>query len=207
MPMYWERQRGESAKAFHAFTHYRNLGPKRSRDAAYVQHVQECGGHRAGTEKAPSKEAPGVWTNWSTRYVWVDRAAEWDAELDRKTREAYEKTLVRVASSRRARQASIALRMQEKALDSIEVLTPGSIEPKDLPRFVETAAKMEREALGLPAETTQTQLTGAGGKPIAVQQVPTKPDLSRMSDEDLEQLEALLGKAQERTDARGEGGS
>jgi hypothetical protein len=37
--------------------------------------------------------------------------------------------------------------------------------------------------------------------------VPTKPDLSRMSDEDLEQLEALLGKAQERTDARGEGGS
>lgn len=68
-----------------------------------------------------------------------------DAELDRRKREAYETTLVRVAASRRARQAAIALKMQEKALDSIEVLAPGMIEPKDLPRFIETAAKMERE--------------------------------------------------------------
>lgn len=202
MPMYWERQRGESARAFHAFVHYRDLGPKRSRDAAYAEHRRECGGHREGTVGAPS-EAPGRWTGWSSRWVWTDRAAEWDGEVDRKKRETYEKTLVRVASSRRARQASLALRMQEKALDSIEVLTPGMIEPKDLPKFVETAAKMEREALGLPAETTQTQLTGAGGKPIAVQQVPTKPDLSGLSDADLEQLEALLGKASGQTEPAG----
>ena len=195
MPMYWERQRGESAKAFHAFAHYRDLGATRSLDAAYGQHVQECDRQGTGNEPAVSKAASGVWTNWSTRYVWVERAAEWDAELDRKKREAYESTLVRVAASRRARQAAIALKMQEKALDSIEVLAPGMIEPRDLPRVVETAAKMEREALGLPAETTQTQLTGPGGKPIAVQQVPTKPDLSGMSHADLEQLEALLGKA------------
>lgn len=200
--MYWERQRGESAKAFHAFVHYRDLGPKRSRDAAYAEHVRECGGHREGTVGAPP-EAPGRWTGWSSRWGWTDRAAEWDGEVDRKKRETYEKTLVRVASSRRARQASLALRMQEKALDSLEVLTPGSIEPKDLPKFVETAAKMEREALGLPAETTQTQLTGAGGKPIAVQQAPTKPDLSSLSDTDLEQLEALLGKASGQTEPAG----
>jgi hypothetical protein len=203
VPMYWERQRDESAKAFHAFTHYRDLGRKRSRDAAYAQHTQECGRHETGTGPARLPLAPGVWTGWSTRWDWTVRAAEWDAELDRKKREAYETTLVRVANSRRARQAAIALKMQEKALDSIEVLAPGMIEPKDLPRFVETAAKMEREALGLPAETTQTQLTGAGGKPIAVQQVATKPDLSGMSDADLEQLEALLGKANGAAEATG----
>jgi hypothetical protein len=190
MPMYWERQRSESAKAFHAFTHYRDQGSKRSIDAAFREHVQDCEGRQVGAGRAP-----GRWDLWARRYVWVDRAAEYDAEVDRKKREAYEKVLVRVAASRKARQAAIALKMQEKAVDSIEVLGPGMIEAKDLPKFVETAAKMEREALGLPAETTQTQLTGPGGKPIAIQQVPTKPDLSGLSDEDLERLDELLGKA------------
>ena len=75
----WEPWPGESAKAYQAFCAYRDLPTKaRSVRAAYEQ---ETG------KKIPS----GRWTQWSTKFRWVERSRAWDAEADgRKRNEALE---------------------------------------------------------------------------------------------------------------------
>ncbi len=68
----WDRQAGESAKAFQAFGIYRDLGPARS----LLRVGQELGKARALLER------------WSSKYSWTTRARDWDSELDRRAREA-----------------------------------------------------------------------------------------------------------------------
>lgn len=67
----WDRQPGESAKAFEAFTLYRDLGPSRSaREVA------------TGLRKSVT-----LISRWCTAYGWVERGAQWDEEADRRQRE------------------------------------------------------------------------------------------------------------------------
>ena len=69
----WERQQGESSRAFRAFIHYRDLGPdRRSLNAAYA----------VARETQEELRAPGCWYEWSAAFRWVERAAAWDAYLD-----------------------------------------------------------------------------------------------------------------------------
>ncbi len=64
----WDRQPGESAKAFDAFGVYLNLGPTRSI-----------------TKVAQTLNKSRTWLGtWSSKYKWVDRALAWDADV-RKT--------------------------------------------------------------------------------------------------------------------------
>ncbi len=56
----WERQRGESAKAYEAFRTFRDVGPHRS--------LLGC---------------RSIERRWSYRWRWADRAAAWDVELYR----------------------------------------------------------------------------------------------------------------------------
>jgi hypothetical protein len=64
----WERLPGEGAKAFHAFTLYRDLGPNdRSREKV----AQQLGKHVS------------LYGRWSATFDWVNRAEAWDDEQDR----------------------------------------------------------------------------------------------------------------------------
>jgi hypothetical protein len=77
----WERQteHGEPASAFSHFTYFLNLGPSRSRDAAYRAYLQEQGQEVTGTE-----QAPGRWTRECARWGWVERAGAWDGHVARR---------------------------------------------------------------------------------------------------------------------------
>lgn len=63
------KREGESSKAFQAFAAYRDLGPCRS-----LPKVCEALGKKQGYVKQLER--------WSSKYDWVARAAEWDAEMD-----------------------------------------------------------------------------------------------------------------------------
>lgn len=67
----WEMQEGESAKAFEAFTVYRDLGPNRSFT-------------KAGAILNKSNQ---LMSRWASAYKWQMRVMAWDAELDRIKRE------------------------------------------------------------------------------------------------------------------------
>ena len=109
----WERQEGESAKAFEAFTIYAGLGADRSLRAV----AQQLG------------KSKTLMDRWSSTYGWVARAAEYDADLQRKAHAE----AVKKARKMNDRHIGIALKMQEKAL---EVLVS----------MLREATKLERES-------------------------------------------------------------
>ena len=61
-PLLWEKQNGESAKAFHAFTLYRDMRARRS--------LANVGRTLGETRVA----GPSMVEDWSVRWRWVDRA-------------------------------------------------------------------------------------------------------------------------------------
>jgi hypothetical protein len=79
----WNRRDGEPAKAYAAFSKYRDLGPDRSLNAAY----------QVDSGLPASVRAPGYWAEWSSAWEWVERAAAYDAYLDEVRRSAREAKL------------------------------------------------------------------------------------------------------------------
>jgi len=84
----WERQPGETPKAWEAFTVYRDLGPSRSLRAA----GQQLGKSTVVCEK------------WSARWDWVNRCREWDRHTDG-LRRAAQVEAIETMSRRHADQA------------------------------------------------------------------------------------------------------
>ena len=121
----WERQEGESVKAFEAFTVYLEMGDERSiRDVAQ--------------RLAKSRTLIG---RWSVTYQWVERVAAFDADVQRK---AHAKA-VKKRRNMVDRHISIALKMQEKALMALEQMDPADIDPKNLIAMLREATKLEQE--------------------------------------------------------------
>ena len=83
MPDAWERQHREPPKAYHAFAHYRDLGPLRSIDKAWDLHAREC----LRDQPRAKRRSPKAWRAMSAFWGWVGRAQQWDAEIDRQMRE------------------------------------------------------------------------------------------------------------------------
>ena len=121
----WERQEGESVKAFEAFTVYLEMGDERSLRAV---------GQRLGKSRA-------LIERWSRTYQWVERVASYDADVQRKAH-------AKAVDKRRKmvdRHISIALKMQEKALKALEQMDPADIDPKNLIAMLREATKLEQE--------------------------------------------------------------
>ena len=101
----WERQPGETAKAYAAFLHYRDL-PAIDRSVAAARERQER--DRKGTLRQ--------WNGWSMRNGWVNRAAEHDSDLASRRRERVAKELERSKDDAvlliRAALAKVAERIQ-----------------------------------------------------------------------------------------------
>lgn len=121
----WERQEGESVKAFEAFTVYLEMGDERS-----IREVAQ--------RLAKSRTLIG---RWSVTYQWVERVAAFDADVQRK---AHAKA-VKKRRNMVDRHISIALKMQEKALMALEQMDPAGIDPKNLIAMLREATKLEQE--------------------------------------------------------------
>ena len=121
----WERQEGESVKAFEAFTVYLEMGDERS-----IREVAQ--------RLAKSRTLIG---RWSVTYQWVERVAAFDADVQRK---AHAKA-VKKRRNMVDRNISIALKRQEKALMALEQMDPADIDPKNLIAMLREATKLEQE--------------------------------------------------------------
>jgi hypothetical protein len=106
----WERQEGESTKSWAAFQLYRDLPPmERSIQRAYSDQTGK-------TNRAQSTQSH--WRVWSSRWRWVERAAAWDDEQDRKKREERQDEIRKMAErqARQAEQMAAALMQPAMAL-------------------------------------------------------------------------------------------
>ena len=155
----WERQSGETAKAYAAFLLYRDLPAiDRSVSAARERHQRD------------TKGTLRQWKGWSMRNGWVNRAAEHDSDLASRRREHTAKELERSQDDAliliRAALAKVAERIQ--GMDA-EELAAGQIPA--LRTLIELEFKVlgyeDRVALtGKDGGPVKTELTGKDGGPV-----------------------------------------
>lgn len=127
-PELWERQQGETSKAYEAFCVYRDMGADRSLRKV----VQQL-----------NKNLTTI-AEWSTKYEWVKRVAAWDAEQDRIARKAQVDEIKKM----RTRHAKLAEAMLIKAAKALQRIPDDEIKAVDVSRMVETASKLERISRG-----------------------------------------------------------
>jgi hypothetical protein len=83
---------------------------------------------------------------WSSEWHWRDRAAAWDRELDRRTREAQ----IEARKEMGERHAALAVEVQTKALERLKSLTPEELSAPDVLKMLVESVKIERQARGEP---------------------------------------------------------
>lgn len=147
-PTPWDRQPGESPKAFYAFVLYRDLPPnerslRRVADLLY--------GHNPATRRPQHRHVPGQIKRWAERFAWVERAAAWDQERERIAREA-EAEAIRAMRERHAKEA---VALQERALARLRALDPSELSARDVLAYLIEAAKLERISRGEPETITE----------------------------------------------------
>lgn len=161
----WEQQAGETSKSFNAFQAFRDLGPLRTvRDAMKVV-------------LGAVDPAAVNWSRWRTENQWDARAIAYDRHLDRIRQREHVKKVTEMTS----RHAQISEAMQRKVVDRLKEIKAQELRPIDMIRWFETAVKIERLSRG---EATEIQ----GGTTV---QATVPLDLSKLSDEQLDQLQRI----------------
>lgn len=120
----WERQKGESAQAYEAFTTYRDMGAERSQQAV-------------SKKLSKSRQLIG---RWSSAWNWQERVRAYDNELEKEAR-------AKAVKDRKAmteRHIGIAMQVQKKALEALASLSVEDMSPKDIKEYIKMATDLER---------------------------------------------------------------
>lgn len=120
----WERQEGEGEKAFAAFSLYRDKGSERTL-ASVANELQK---------------SYTLIRRWANTWNWSERVREFDNDKERQAKKEAEKGLRDMHS----RQIKIAMSVQAKALQALELLNPSIMEAKDIKDFIKMATELER---------------------------------------------------------------
>jgi hypothetical protein len=152
----WEKLSGESAKAFHAFTIYRDLGAARS--------LAKVGRALGETGVA----GPSMVEEWSVRWRWVERSDAFDRDEDRRQREERARA---IADARRT-EAMAGTLMLGAALRRLHGDPDATIEPLnlndanagDVVRLATAGAKLVHQGLGI--EPNVRDLNSVSGRAV-----------------------------------------
>jgi hypothetical protein len=191
----WERQPGEPDKAWLAFRIFRDIGPKRSYDETarrYYAPNEDAGEEHSGRKKS---RAGSSIKNWAHQWHWNERAAAFDAYLDREevAAQAGER---RDMAKRHIKQAKA---LQFKAIERLANMDPSELGPQDVLRYLVEATKLERLALGEPTDRVEEEHKG-GGVDITVQAAQVfMPVIKGATFEELQAMREQVLRIQNRT--------
>jgi len=132
----WERQEGESNRAYAAFCLYRDYGSDRKIFPVILSHVQD---------KAVAKIKYHSWRHWSAVHHWAKRAADFDKYID-KLRLAERLKLIEERGEAHRQITEQMLKVVKKKLD---LMSPEELSPVNVTDWVRTAVQTEREVLGI----------------------------------------------------------
>ncbi len=138
----WERQPGESSKAYAVYCVYRDLGPERSLEKAI--------------QKLDKKRVKQTIWQWSSKYNWVARCQAYDDYIERRKREEKEKAILEMAE----RHAKLAMAFQQRIAQRIQQIEPSELSPSDLAKWLDVATKLERLSRGEPTENVKQEVQG-----------------------------------------------
>ena len=128
IPELWERQTGESAKAFEAFVVYRDMENRSYRGVG-----QELGKSKTQIEK------------WARKHFWQERILAYIDYLDLIKREL----AIREIEDMNERQIRVARNLQAIAAQKLQGMDLSELDAADLIKFFITASELEREARGV----------------------------------------------------------
>ena len=154
MPNPWDRQPGETPRAFAAFCIYRDLpAVDRSIVAAVAQHRQNGG-----------KASLRNWETWSSLYNWSDRSLAGDSDHASRRRirrgEALERAQDDIANMSRAALAKLLPLLQPTDAGGLD---PYQIPLSQIPSWLRTLADLQLKSLGYE---DRVALTGKDGGPV-----------------------------------------
>ena len=144
----WERQHGETAKAYEAFCVFRDLGEGRT-----IQTV---------TEKL--RKSYDLLRRWAKRWDWQSRADAWDASITEEARQS----LARSYRDMLERQMKIGRMMQVRAANNIEKRDLDKASIHSLVIMANSGVEIERSAyeMAMAPERGETKDEAAvGGAP------------------------------------------
>jgi hypothetical protein len=140
----WERQPGESSRAYAAFCIYRDMGPKRGlREAAKRYYESKTRTNVAQIGK------------WSSKWNWVARCRAWDDHHDALARE---RQTVEIQEMR-DRQARLGVAMQAAAGRGLQTFNPSDATGHEITRLAAEGTRIERLARGEPTEIEKEVIT------------------------------------------------
>ena len=125
----WERQPGETAKAYAAFLLYRDL-------PAIDRSVAAAWGRERGGKQGEK---------WCTAYDWVNRAAEHDSDLASRRRERMARELERSKDDA----VMLARAVRAKYAEKIEGMDPKDLRVRQIPMALKRLFELEFLALGM----------------------------------------------------------
>ena len=156
----WNRQPGETAKAYAAFLVYRDL-------PAIGRSVAAAWGRKKGGK---------YWERWCTIHNWLDRAAEHDSDLASRRRERMAKELEQAQDD-----AFVLIRATlDKVKERIEGMDPEELSAGQIPSALRTLIELELKVLGYEDRVAltgkdggpvKTEITGKDGGPVKTQHV------------------------------------
>lgn len=133
----WERQKGESEKAYEAFVTYRDMGKERTISAVVKR-----------LEKSRS-----LIDRWKERWNWQERVRAYDNELEKEAR-------AKAVKDRKAmteRHIGIAMQLQKKALEALKSLSVEDMSTKDIKEYIKMATDLERLNRTLEEESSKSR--------------------------------------------------
>lgn len=123
----WERQDGETEKAFSAFKAYLEM-----EDRNICQLAKRLAKSRQLVDK------------WKQKYNWQERCIAWDKSLQ----EIEYKTAVKERKKMAKRHIAIAMSMQAKAVEALKKIDVSKLNANEIIRLFDTAVKIERLSRG-----------------------------------------------------------
>lgn len=120
----WERQKGESAQAFEAFTIYLNMGADRS---------------VRGVAQNLSKSCTLI-SRWSSANHWVERVRAWDNFMQKEARKAAAAEVRAMAQ----RHIDIAMQLQKTAILALQEQGTDLIDSRNFTNVLKFATDLER---------------------------------------------------------------
>ena len=151
MPNPWDRQPGETPRAFAAFCIYRDL-------PVIDRSVAAAWGRKKGRKQ---------WERWCTSHDWVNRAAEHDSDLASQRRisraDALERAQDDIANMSRAALSKLLPLLQPPDAGGLD---PYQIPLSQIPSWLRTLADLQLKSLGYE---DRVALTGKDGGPVKVE--------------------------------------
>ncbi|MCC8157477.1 MAG: hypothetical protein LIO54_09415 [Oscillospiraceae bacterium] len=137
----WERQEGESEKAFEAFAIYRDM-PTNGENRSIRAVGQKLGKSRAIIER------------WSASNNWQERVKAYDADLEKQ----YHAKRKKLIADTKDRQLKISYSLEKKALEALNLLEPSEMTPRDIKEMLRLAMEIQgRNLIDEPAVEDQQQ--------------------------------------------------